>query len=342
MKKQIALLLTCLIAASHLHSAHAEDAAPVRLVPDWELNGPLVLVWPEHLRRHRALVGPYSDLIRGAPDEWDVAVISPSPPSMRALQQLKREVRYLPMTRVRNVFIRDWAGLPAADADGRLFSAQFRYRPRHYSRGQLVDARDSEAVGEQLGERLYGNVREIPLTMSGSAITYNGKGTAIVSQRVIGDNEHLSIETIREQFREHVGITQLVFVPVRPGDTEGRLTGLIRFASENVILIVRHTDEHAERAEFADRLVDQVQRELGDTYRIVRIPQLHMNEISYLDYIALHNRLWIPVFGRAEDEMVLNILKQNLPNREIIPIDASLVSALSYEELVPSHISVTY
>ncbi len=325
-----------------VHGARDEETTPVRLVPEWELTGPVVLVWPEHLRRQRALVEPYSELIRRAPTDWEVAVISPSPPSMRALQHLGREVRYLPMKRVRNVHIRDWSGLPAVDADGRLFAAQFRYRPKHLARGDAVEARDSEAVGRQLGESLYGAVREIPLVLSGSAITHNGKGAAIVSQRVIAENEHLSIETIRQQFREHAGITRLVFVPVRPGDEDGRLTGLIRFASENVVLIARHTDEDAERTGFTDRLADQVRRELGRDYRIVRLPQLQASAISYLDYIALHNRVWAPVFGRPEDEMALNMLRQALPDREIIPMDARIVSSLANEELVPSLVSVTY
>ncbi len=320
----------------------ADEVAPVRLVPEWELNGPIVLVWPEHLRGHSRDLPLFTDLIRALPDEREVAVISPQPPSIRALQQAGRDIRYLPISRVRNVHVRDWAGLPAVDAEGRLFAAKFRYQPNHLTGRDVARAYDNNNAGKELGEALYGTVKEIPLTLSGSAITHNGKGAAIISQRVIGENEHLSIQAIRDVLREHVGLTRTVFVPVRPGDQEGHLTGLIRFASENTVLITKYGDDDTDLAVFADRLTHQVRRELGRGFRVVRIPHSSTDGGGYMDYIALNKHVLVPVYGRSEDDDALETLSKALPDKTITPIPSEIARSLAQEGFAPTRISTAY
>lgn len=327
--------------------APADEPVAVRLVPEWELNGPVVLVWPEHLRRHRDQGELITALIQALPAEREVAVISPRPPSMRALQELGRDVRYIAMDRVRDVHIRDWAALPAADTTGRLFAVKFHYQPGHLTRGDVAQAYDNHHVGQQLGERLYGAVREIPLVMSGSAITHNGKGAAIISQRVISENEQFSLQTIRDMLREHAGITRLVFAPVLPGDKEGHLTGLIRFASDRVVLITAYPPDDTGRSEFADRLAEQVRRELGRGFRVVRVPFAAMdgrpNEGgSYLDYIALNNLVLFPTYGQAEDTQAIRILKEALPDRHIIPMNAEPLLSVMRAGNAPHRLSAVY
>ncbi len=350
MKRGIHTLTVFLLFAVLIQPAAtaAEDAAPVRLVAEWELTGPLVVVWPEHLRRQSALVEPINNWIRSLPKDWDVAVISARPPSIRALQDLGRDVRYLPIDRPRNVFVRDWAGLPAADAEGRLHAAKFRYQPGHLSGGDVARAHDNHRVGAELGESLYGAISEIPLTMSGSAITHNGKDTAIVSQRIIGENEQRSITEIRDRLRRYAGLTQVVFVPLHPDDRHGHLTGLIRFASDDLVLVTDHPDENGEQADFARRLEEQIDRDLGQTLRVKRLPRpsisadLPFEAGSYLDFIALDDHLLVPFFDAPEDEEVLEILSEALPGRVLAPIPADVILPLAREGLAPSRISVVY
>ncbi len=333
-------VLACVALGALPEPARGEEPA-LRLVPEWELSGPIVLVWPEHLRGARRLNAPFTAFIRTLPEDVEVAVISPRPPGMRALQELGRDVRYLPLERVRDVYVRDWAGLPAADPEGRLSSAKFRYRPAHVEGRDVAEAHDGNLVAKKLAERLYGAVTEIPLTMSGSAITHNGRGVALISQRVIHENEHLSLQEIRDILKAHAGLAQVVFVPVKPGDAKGHVSGLVRFASERTVLIAQYPDTQPERFAFSERLAAQLRRELGDAFRVVPVP-LAENGGSYLDYISLDGRLWLPLYGVPEDQDALSTIARALPDLEIDDVDARPYGELIEQGYAPWRLHVVH
>lgn len=328
-------------------TTHAEQDPDFRWVAPWDLSGPLVLVWPEHIAGHRDLVPLYVELIQALPDDLPVGVISPRPPSASHLEEMGRDIRYLPMATVRDVRLRDWGGQSAVLPNGRLVLSKATYAPRNLRGRAAARAQDDHQAGRALGELLYGDTYEVPLVMAGTSLTHNGAGTAIASNRIISENEHRSLRSIRKKLYTHGGIDRLIFVPVHPGDTRGRLDDVVRFISEDtVVLSLPPAGDEAGRR-YHDALREQLAAELGEAFHIVSLPQSGDSRLgdiqgNYLHFIQAGRRIWLPAFGTESDETAEQLLRAALPEQDIIPLPLSAWDVLAEEDAPPGRIAVLY
>ena len=300
-----------------------EDALGTRLVAEWELPGPLTVVWPEHASGHRARVADYTQWIRSLPADLPVALVSPRPPSAEVLANLGRDIRYLPVHTLRDIQLRDWAGLPAALPNGRLFSAQFNYAPGHLTGRSARHADDSRRAGHILGDLLYGDTATIPLTASGAVLTHNGQGLAIASNRLISENEHLSIQSIHDILHRQVGITRLLFVPVVPDDEAGRVDHLVRFIAPDVLVVAQPPRRDEPGRAFADAVLEQLQTELEPDVQVLALPQSNTSVLggvygNYLHLLRVGDRILLPGYGTKTDADVMEILSTALPEVDIV------------------------
>jgi agmatine/peptidylarginine deiminase len=317
------------LAAWSVQAFAADTAArqePPRLAPAWELSGPLVFVWPEYLSGRRNLIPFYVSVIQSLPAQVEVALASRQPPRTRWLDELGRNVRYVHLSFLQDIWLCDWAGIPATLPDGRLYMAGFELPIDWSDRRTAARARDDLAAGRQLGERLYGRTQDATLRMMPTQMTHNGRGVALVSNRVIAENEHLMLPAIQARLAAELGVEKVVFVPVPEGEEAGRIDGLVRFVAPDVLLIAASLDSESGQRQFTDELFAYVEGELGDAIRLIRVPlAVGVNWRScfgnYLHLVQVGDQVLLPAFGHEQDERVRSLLAGALPKYRVYSVD---------------------
>lgn len=311
----------------------AVETLSVRLVPPWELPGPLVVVWPENLSRSRRLIPPTVELIQAVPEQVEVALASPRPPRVNWLQELGRDMRYLPLTTVRSREIGEWAGIAAATEEGHLFNMRFQLPVRDISSRDLAVLRDHDEASRQLGVLLYGQTQtDVPLRMGNLHLTHNGWGVALISNRVITENEGLSLVEIRKRLREAAGLETVLFVPVPESEPRGYIDGMVQFIGPRQLLVSEPMPGSATARSQHEDLLRLLSQELDDI-DVIRIPRpsLRVPDAgagNYLHLIQAGHVILVPQFDVPEDQPVLTLLRRQLDGVDIVPVSGAALTAL--------------
>ncbi len=297
-----------------------------RLVPDWELGPSVALVWPEYVPGQRGKVTEYVELIRSLPSSAEVALVSSEPPRVRWLQEMGREVRYLALPGVRDLRIGDWGALSAAHPNGRLFGALFAPLPLDPEERGRVRPSDLARWSAAFSDLVYGDGQSIDLTLNNAQIVHNGRDLALISNRVIAQNEHLSLDAIRARLKAIFGVEQVIFLPAPVGDAVGRIDAGVRFVSTDQLLVADRADDPWVR-----QVREVLESALSEEIEVHAVPlasaSIAEDGGNYLRFVQVGNQIWLPTFDLPSDRSILMTLRELLPDHEILPVP---VPALDY------------
>ncbi len=312
-------------------AATDEETGIVRLAGAWELSGPLVWVWPERISGRRGWVERYTAVLGALPTDIDVALAGTRPPAERAMAALGRPARYLHAPRVQDIWIADWAGWPGVDAEGRLVRVLADHVTDRYSARDRRRAEEDRAAGRALAEQLYGRTVTMPLRLNPLQLAHNGDNLALVSHRVIHQNEHLTLDELRQALRRYMGFSEIIFFPPPPGEPDGRIAGVVRFVSPTHLLLAQPAPDSDMSSQAYLKSVRGLLRErLPAEMEILTVPRATGAAAdahgSYLNLIAIGRTLWLPSFDQPTDEVVHRYLSDALPGYT--------VSLLPHEALV--------
>jgi agmatine deiminase len=261
------------------------------------------------------------------------------------------DLNIVDMPEVNNIWIRDWAPFLAKDENGITTAIKFIYSPQYQF---PKESKYGNEAGKKIAEIMNIPLIEIPLILDGGNFTHNGKGIGIVTNRLISDNEDFSISEIHDIFRKYLGIEKLIFIPVEPGDITGHTDGSVRFVNENILLVGVYPDEYRkdensisffefeEARMFTIRLANNLKKELGKKYRVIRVTnsiphcQKRKNDFSpafgnYINYIRLGNKIILPQYNIPEDFEAVRIIKKFYPKIEEGSLIQHGTKELSYE-----------
>lgn len=312
------LVLACLTGSM----AAAEQPGGRRLLAEWERTGPMVMVWPEHVRGGRPFVPLYTELIQALPPDVEPALVSPRPPDRAHLQEIGRPVRYLPVSTVNEMALLDWSGWPVMQPNGLLVAGTFDYPPRHITGRDRSRAEQDARTARELASLLYGRDDLWPITTMGTHWVHNGNGIALVSNRLIAENEGYSLSAITALFESRGGIEKCVFIPVPPGEDGGRIDGLVRFFTPDTLLVATPPKDaetaHAFSRELASMLTDHV----GDLITIVPI-MVSATDWSApwgndLHFIRAGSHIILPEYGSSEPTPLRHWLTRQHPEFRVL------------------------
>ena len=330
---QIVVAVVLLTGWTQASETQTELAPEIRLVAPWELAGPLVMVWPERLSGGRRMIPDTLELIQHLPEDIDVALAGERPPRIDWVPEIGRDTRYLPITTARTRDVGVWAGLPAATAEGRLINVRFDIPTQSIDRRERSNLRDNHEAARQLGRLLYGESRdEIPLRINPLQLTHNGRGIALLSNRVISENEGLSLTEIRNRLKSQVGLHTILFVPVPASEPRGFIDGYLRFVGTDTLLISEPIPHDSDSREQHRDLLNLLEQELDSDIQWIRIPRpsgAPQPGASYLHLIQAGNTLITPQFQSPEDQPTLSLLRRALPEAEVVPVRAEWLADLT-------------
>ncbi|MBN1547660.1 MAG: agmatine deiminase family protein [Syntrophaceae bacterium] len=204
---------------------------------------------------------------------------------------------------VRDIWVRDYStAIPSK-------MVQFVYKPRYLKQRVASFIKNSFV---RFADSLALHFEHSPLVLDGGNVVDNNRDKAIVTERLLVDNQAFSRETVITKLKAVTGITDLAIIPKEDGDTTGHADGMVMWLSENT-LAVNIYDEP-----FRTRVIMALQDGLPDVV-IVEIPNGHTpgtwkGFVSAcglnVNSIATNSFLYVPVFGTATDDVFLGTIRR--------------------------------
>lgn len=336
------------------------------LIPEWVMPDKILLVWPEELykreQKTEKILQFYIGLIKTlAINEIKVEIISVlknqfSSISSRFSESKNVKVIYkTELSKISDIWIRDFGPL-FLNNENSILPVRFRYNPSYNKTKREKDwAELNDSAGYLLTSQVPMNIEldGNDLILDGGNFIHNGLGTAIVTDRIISDNESLFESEIKEILEKKLGIRELIIVPAEPGDDTGHIDGLVRFLNENTLAVSEYPDEYFYKESYisveeyseSKRVTENIARFLMEKgFKVLRIP----NSIplkgkynfenatgNYLNFLSVGNKIFLPQYNdRISNERAVNAFKKGNEEyrleKKIIPVMADATPLAEY------------
>ncbi len=274
----------------------------------------LWLPWPTDARLQEAVLA----VARAAADFEPVRlVVNPGQESAarKICGAAIREIVALPHTSLR---LRDTG--PTFLVDGKGGSAAVDWRFNGW--GGRANTDDTDLAHALLGTAEVRRFRA-PLTLEGSSIVADGRGTLLALSPAVFDparNPNLAQLEAFGILQNWLGVSRVAWLPeAHPGDalqTDVRM--LAAFMASGAVAV---TDTTTPTTEYLAR----TRNAQGKPFDIVRLPAPPM--LSYTNFLVMNGGVLMPSFDAASDARAADILAEHFPGRIIAPVPAAILAA---------------
>jgi agmatine deiminase len=172
------------------------------------------------------------------------------------------------------------------------------------------------------------------MVLEGGSIDVNGAGLLLTTEECLlsdvqARNPEMSRREIEGQFREHLGITRVIWLRngIAGDDTHGHVDDLARFVSEETVVVASEPDP-----------TDVNAQALRENYTLLRAAGLNVVKLpmprpflfegrrlpaSYANFYIANGLVLVPTFNDPNDRIALNTLARVFPGREITGINCT-------------------
>ena len=247
----------------------------------------------------------------------------------------------LVVTALDDLWMRDIGPVFVKGAGGQRAGVDFNFNGWGRKQAHRADAKVAAFTARAAGvQRL-----QTPLVLEGGGIEVDGKGTAIITEScVLNDNRNpgLSKADVERQLMALLGLRKIIWLPgVRGRDiTDGHTDFYARFTGPGVVVAHLDTDpasfDHAvtkrqleilKAASDADgRRLDVVTIEGASTVR----PEFESDSFAagYINFYVVNGGVIVPQFGdRAADDRARRTIEELFPKREVVALNIDAIAA---------------
>ncbi len=239
-----------------------------------------------------------------------------------------------------DIWIRDWAPVPLNSNGDDYIYLKPDFKTGYYNGMYQSYIPKLNKAGSKLAEYLGIKTIPLPLKSDGGNFAYNGKDTVILTNRIISNNESLSIRQIEDYFKQIPGIEKVIFIPVEPGDVTGHTDGTVRFIDEETVVIAAYPKKYSSENLYTCNLAEELGKQLGNNYKIIQIENEIISDESpravtpsatgnYINFLKLGNKIFLPQYGIHQDLSAYKTLKYELPACEIIRVNIKDILQIS-------------
>jgi agmatine deiminase len=181
------------------------------------------------------------------------------------------------------------------------------------------------------------NGKKTHIVLEGGSVDVNGKGVLMTTEECLLSevqcrNPGLSRSGYEKVFAEYLGISKVIWLGkgIVGDDTHGHVDDLARFVSHDTILTVieknKHDSNYASLKENLKRL-KLARDQDGKSFNVVELPmpkpvmfEGQRLPASYANFLITNGSVLVPVFNDVNDRIVLNILSELFPKRDVVGI----------------------
>ena len=310
-------------------------------LPDWYGCQSVVFVYPYKLKDREHLIPFYDKLWQYIPDDVGITlVVKDKSFSQDYLKKCRKDgitnnFEFIEIPDISDIWIRDFA--PLAIMEGGLMTAwQFEYSPAYVNKKYQKYLQNDHIAGEQIWKHIHGfGVNSAYFKWDLGNLTHNGRGTAIVTNRLIADNQDVNIEhELKPMLHVFAGFKNLIFIPTEPDDATGHIDGMVRFVDEKVLVVGKYPSG-SQNQRFMDMLADNLQKDLGIEFTILRLengaPEEWESEGigsavgNHMNFLRINNTILFPYYGDDISMLSMqnfcNELERIKLNLRVIPVD---------------------
>lgn len=320
-----------------------------RIIPDWGKCKSIVFVYPFKMRDREHLIPFYDKLLSYIPKDIDIILVAKDMSFADKYRQqcqqngVNNKIEFIEISQISDIWIRDFAPLTLTEMGIRQ-PVKFEYCPSYVEKKYEKYIQSDNEAGHLIGKRCISK-GEVSLYFKWDMgnLTHNGKGTAIITNRLISDNETVSFEhELRDKLHVFIGLSNIIFIPVEPDDETGHVDGMVRFIDEKVVVVGEYP-HISENHSFMERLGDELKMDLGEDYTIIRLmnadPENYVSEGIYsavgnhVNFLRIDNNILFPYYSDEISKQPLldfkaELEKNNLPIK-VIPVDIPEITDLA-------------
>ncbi|WP_045825452.1 agmatine deiminase family protein [Teredinibacter turnerae] len=202
--------------------------------------------------------------------------------------------------------------------------------------GKYNCIQDNLAAGK-LAPWLGSTVTSYDLVVEGGALEVNGQGVLLANADCIVDDHRNGAKTRAEletELKKRFGLQRIEWVSninLTGDDTDGHIDTIARFVADDMIVACGRNPQHPD-AEQLESLYSQLssicQR---NHWQLVELPVPQVRSrvdqrllpATYANFLICNRTLLLPVYGAEEDERATAILRELLPQFQVVPVDCS-------------------
>lgn len=319
------------------------------LLADWQLQGPLLALWPYRTDVWRAAARHAQHAIlemlqRVAP--YHPVQIGIHPPELqRALLRIPPQLEWTPL-RYDDSWVRD---------SGPQFKAEFgRYAAvaGEFDGWQGVHSvyQRDRSVSRQLSHRFAYAQQNLPFVFEGGMLTHDGNGTAIVHARSLRSrNPQWRQEQLERRLKLTLSLQRVIWIEtnLRYDETGGHVDNQLQFLSGDTIAYALSSDD----PNWNQEVQRMQQQSWAKAYRWLQLPTTQSvlgnrrvyvditknrgvrerghepHLASYVNCIRLPQALVVPQFAvpqcQQDNQRALKLLSAHFTELPIVPVDAT-------------------
>ncbi|MDY7023460.1 MAG: agmatine deiminase family protein [Cyanobacteriota bacterium] len=290
----------------------------MNLIPEWKTNT-VILVLPNVLMEYYSeylteLDNFYANfLIEIAKHDQVICLVPDHAHAEKMVKLTNLDLSIFKIANIEDIWIRDLA--PIQSDQGYI---KFIYNPDY---DETLDYESFEENYINHLKKLINNsvnISFVDLKLDGGNFIHNGKGTAIMTEKLYHNNPHKTKEEVNQLIKEKTFIDKLVVVPTEPGDITGHIDGMLQWIDSDRILINDYHTQGDDFASFAEKLDRCLEQQLPEVEKI-KIPYFPSEEKylgwydekgNYMNFLMTQNRVYAPIYNQPEDEAAQEIYTQ--------------------------------
>ncbi len=320
----------------------------LRMPAEWEPHAATWLAWPHNKEDWPGKFGPipwvYADIIRWLAVHERVRLLVKNEKQEKEARDIcgragvdmgMVDIYTVPTDRI---WLRDSGAIFVRDAEKKLAMLDWRFNAwAKYKNHQL----DDKVPSYMAAELDYPSIQPVHkgkrVVLEGGSIDVNGKGALLTTEecllsKVQERNPGFGREDYEAVFEKYMGIDQVIWLGdgIVGDDTHGHVDDLARFVSANTIVTVveknKRDDNHARLADNLKRL-KRARDSKGKPFTVVELPmpkplffEGERLPASYANFYIANKLVLVPTFNDPNDRIVLGILAELFPGREIVGI----------------------
>jgi agmatine/peptidylarginine deiminase len=182
-------------------------------------------------------------------------------------------------------------------------------------------------------------MQSIDFVLEGGAVESNGVDMILTTSQCLlnpNRNPHLNTTAITQKLKESFGAEHILHLNhgyLAGDDTDSHIDTLARFISHDTIMYVKCEDNEDEHYQELKRMEEELQM-IAQEYSL-KLIALPMSEALYFDgerlpatyanFLFVNGAVLVPTYNVPQDEVAIKIFKDTFKEREIIPIDCSVL-----------------
>ena len=210
---------------------------------------------------------------------------------IKLLRKAKIKYGFLPHTK--DIWCRDY--MPV-QIDKNKF-VQFRYDPDYLKPEKFAHLKSEPAI---INSHLGISPKYSNLILDGGNIVFSERAV-ILTDKVFKENPTYSKDVLIQTLTTLFETEEIYFIPKQPYDIYGHADGMIRFVSNDTVIL---NDFSKESKSFQKKL-EKFLKNLPFRVFFLKIPFEHKLNWCYINYIHIKNQIIIPVINHLKEEKVL-------------------------------------